>query len=119
MNAEFLGRFASRAVDRVRDWRHVLGGSPQARTRPPRLEVGGPIFGNVMALARDRLGVMQMAGAIRGGICEMPMPAGTVVVVSSPDLVHEVLVAQAESFEKGSTFRFLRPIIPKKGDIRT
>jgi cytochrome P450 len=111
MNAETFGRLASRTADRLRDLRQVLDGSRPPRTRPPRLQVGAPILGNVLALARDRLGVMQAAGAIRGGICEMPMAGGTVVVVSSPDLVHEVLVAQAESFEKGTTFRFLRPII--------
>ncbi len=111
MNAETLGRLASRIADRVRGWRKVLAGSRAPRTRPPRLEMGGPILGNVMALARDRLGVMETAGSIRGGICEMRMAGGSVVVVSTPDLVHEVLVAQADSFEKGTTFRFLRPIV--------
>jgi cytochrome P450 len=111
MNAEILGRFASRTLERARDWRQVLAGSPRVRTRPPRLEVGGPLLGNVLGLARDRLGVMRVAGAVRGGICEMPLAGGTVVVLSSPDLVHEVLVAQGDNFKKGTTFRFLRPII--------
>jgi cytochrome P450 len=54
---------------------------------------------------------MQQAGAIRGGICELPLARGSVVIVSTPDLVHELLVTQAESFEKGTTFRFLRPVL--------
>ncbi len=112
MNAESFGRIASHTAERVRGWRQLLSRAPRApRTRPARLQVGGPILGNVLALARDRLWVMQQAGAIRGGICELPLAAGSVVIVSSPDLVHEVLVAQADSFEKGTTFRFLRPVI--------
>jgi cytochrome P450 len=112
MNAESFGRIASHTAERVRGWRQLLARSPRApRTRPARLQVGGPILGNVLALARDRLWVMQQAGAIRGGICELPLAAGSVVVVSTPDLVHEVLVTQADSFEKGTTFRFLRPVI--------
>ena len=112
MNAEGLGRLASHAADRMRGWRALLGGASRvSRTRPARLQVGGPILGNVFALARDRLWVMQQAGAIRGGICELPLAGGTVVVVSTPDLAHEVLVSQADSFEKGTSFRFLRPII--------
>ena len=112
MNAEHLGRLAFQAAGRVRGWRHFLAPSPRARrTRPPRLEVGGPVFGNVLAIARDRLWVMQQAGAIRGGICELPVVGGSVVIVSTPDLVHEVLVTQADSFAKGNAFRFLRPII--------
>ena len=112
MNTEHLGRLAFQAADRVRGWRHLLAPSPRARrTRPPRLEVGGPLFGNVLAIARDRLWVMQQAGAIRGGICELPVVGGSVVIVSTPDLVHEVLVTQADSFAKGNAFRFLRPII--------
>jgi cytochrome P450 len=112
MKTEHLGRLAFQAAGRVRGWRQLLAPSSRARrTRPPRLEVGGPIFGNVLAIARDRLWVMQQAGAIRGGICELPVVGGSVVIVSTPDLVHEVLVTQAESFAKGNAFRFLRPII--------
>ena len=112
MNAESIGRIASHAAKRVRGWRQSLERSPRTpRTRPARLQVGGPILGNVFALARDRLWVMQQAGAIRGGICELPLARGSVVVVSTPDLVHEVLVTQADSFAKGTTFRFLRPVI--------
>ncbi len=111
MNTGSLGRLASHTAERVRGWRHRLGEPRVRRTRPPRLEVGGPILGNVFALARDRLWVMEQAGAIRGGICEMPMAGGSVVVVSSPDLVHEVLVTKADGFAKGTTFRFLRPIV--------
>jgi cytochrome P450 len=112
MNAENIGRLASRAAERVRGWRQLLGRSPRTpRTRPARLEIGSPILGNVFALARDRLWVMQQAGGIRGGICELPLARGSVVIVSSPDLVHELLVSEAESFVKGTTFRFLRPVI--------
>jgi cytochrome P450 len=81
------------------------------RTRPARLRVGVPLLGNIFALARDRLWLMKQAAAVRGGICEIPLAAGSVVVVSSPDLVHEVLVAEADHFVKGTTFRFLRPVV--------
>jgi cytochrome P450 len=125
MNAESIGRIASHAAQRVRGWRQSLERSPRTpRTRPARLQVGGPILGNVFALARDRLWVMQQAGAIRGGICELPLARGSVVVVSTPDLVHELLVTQADSFAKGTSFRFLRPVIgngllTSEGDFHT
>ena len=111
MNAESWSRLASQAADRVREWRSVTKPPRALRTRPARLEVGAPIFGNLFALASDRLWVMEQASAIRGGICELPLAGRSVVVVSSPDLVHELLVTQADSFVKGTTFRFLRPII--------
>ncbi len=112
MNAESLARIASNAAGRMRGWPQIFGQSRRVRrTRPARLEVGGPILGNVLALAKDRLWVMQQAGAIRGGICELPLAGGTVVIVSTPDLMHEVLVTQADSFAKGTMFRFLRPVI--------
>ncbi len=82
-----------------------------SRTRPPRLRVGVPLFGNILAMARDRLWLMQQACEVRGGICEIPILAGSVVVVSAPDLVHEVLVTKAEQFVKGSSYRFLRPVV--------
>jgi cytochrome P450 len=73
--------------------------------------MGAPIVGNMFALASDRLWAMTQAAAIRGGICEVPLIGRSVFVVSSPDLVHELLVTQADDFEKGTTFRFLRPIL--------
>ncbi len=115
-----LRAFASKAAQRVRALGLQAGppgalgllSEPRARrTRPPQLAVGGPFLGNVLALARDRLWVMEQAGAVRGGICELPLAGRGVVVVSSPDLVHELLVTKADSFVKGTTFRFLRPII--------
>src|ERR1700722_8955080 len=87
------------------------GGRKTLTTSPARLRVGAPIVGNLMAMARDRLWLMERASAVRGGICEIAMGAGRIVVVSEPDLVHEVLVAKADSFVKGTSFRFLRPIL--------
>src|SRR5579872_1495228 len=81
------------------------------RTRPPRLEVGVPFVGNVLALARHRLWVMEQAASVRGGICDLPVNGRSLIVVSSPDLVHEVLVARADQFVKGTTYRFLRPVV--------
>jgi cytochrome P450 len=111
MVAESFRSLASRAAGRVRQWRDPSHEPRAPRTRPARLEMGVPVVGNMLALGSNRLGAMQQAAAIRGGIVELPLIAGSIVVVSSPDLVHELLVTQAESFEKGTTFRFLRPVL--------
>jgi len=112
MKAESFGRLASRAAGRVNEWRARITPTADApRTRPARLRMGAPIVGNVLAMARDRLGVMKHAGEVRGGICELPLLGGSIVIVTAPDLVHEVLVSQADSFVKGTPFRFLRPIV--------
>jgi cytochrome P450 len=112
MNVEpSLSTLAARTASRVPGLRNLTGQGRFRRTRPARLDVGGPILGNIMALARDRLWVMEQAAGVRGGICEMLLGGRGVVVVSSPDLVHEVLVTKADSFVKGTTFRFLRPIL--------
>jgi cytochrome P450 len=105
--------FAPYARSVVRDLGARLfdGGRASLRTRPARLRVGAPIVGNLLAMARDRLWLMEKASAVRGGICEISMGGGPIVVVSQPDLVHEVLVTKADSFVKGTSFRFLRPIL--------
>jgi len=101
----------ARSVVRDLGTRLFAGDRATLRSRPARLRVGAPIVGNLFAMARDRLWLMQQASAVRGGICEMAMGGGRIVVVSEPDLVHEVLVEKADSFVKGTSFRFLRPIL--------
>jgi cytochrome P450 len=100
-----------RSVVRDLGARLVGGGRAALRTRPARLRVGAPNVGNLLAMARDRLWLMEQAAGVRGGICEISMAGAPIVVVSQPDLAHEVLVTRADSFVKGTSFRFLRPIL--------
>jgi cytochrome P450 len=105
------GRTAASRIGSLAPWLRSLTATEARWTSPPRLHAGVPFVGNVFAMARDRLALMDLAGGVRGGVCEIRFPAGSVVVVSSPDLAHEVLVGKADRFVKGTTFRFLRPII--------
>ncbi len=95
--AELTGRYIPRPRSR--------------RTRPPRLEVGGIPLGGLLALARDRIWLLEQAATVRGGICELSLGVGPVVIVSSPELAYEVLVGRADSFVKGSSYDLLRPTI--------
>jgi cytochrome P450 len=110
VTASVLSRFASRVTARVTG-AGKAGARPRVRHHPPRLVVGTPIVGNVFALMRDRLWTLERAGEAPGGLCEMPLPARSVLIASSPELIHELLVSGAESFVKGTTFRFLRPLL--------
>jgi cytochrome P450 len=89
----------------------VAGKPARVQQRPVRLVVGAPFVGNLVAMMRERLWLVEQASAVRGGLCELPLTGRSVMVASSPELIHELLVTQADHFVKGSTFRFLRPIL--------
>ncbi|HEX3769484.1 MAG TPA: cytochrome P450 [Polyangiaceae bacterium] len=105
-----IGRFTSSLTARASGFPEQ-GARPPVRYRPSRLVVGPPRLGNMFALMRDRLWLLEQASAAPGGLCELPLLAGSVFVASSPERIHEVLVAEADSFVKGTTFRFLRPML--------
>jgi cytochrome P450 len=105
-----LSRFATSVAARASGI-GLAGKRARVRQRPPRLVVGAPVVGNLVAMMRERLWLIEQASAVRGGLCELPLAGRSVMVASSPELIHELLVTQAESFVKGTTFRFLRPIL--------
>ncbi|MFE3608373.1 cytochrome P450 [Streptomyces goshikiensis] len=68
-----------------------------------------PLLGHALALWRDPLrffsSLQRRGDMVRVNLGTMPM-----YVVTTPDLVHEVTVRQAGSFEKGRFFDRLRPL---------
>jgi cytochrome P450 len=83
------------------------------KTRAERVSVGVPYVGNLLAFAGDRLWLLQQMASVPGGICEAVLLREPAVFVSSPELAHEVLVTQAGSFLKGTSYEFLKPMIGK------
>lgn len=86
---------------------------PRPRTTPAGIPVlpGLPLIGNLLDFRKNRL-VMQdkaarLAPLTRVNLIDLPLFS-----VSDADLVHEILVTQAEHFGKGaSTSKFLEPLL--------
>jgi cytochrome P450 len=71
-----------------------------------------PLVGNLLEFRRDRLALFARLRAECGDLGAFHLGPRRLVVVSSPELAHEVLVAQADAFEKGPTLRrFARPLL--------
>ncbi len=71
-----------------------------------------PLLGNLLEFRRDRLALFARLRAECGDLGAFHLGPRRLVVVSSPELAHEVLVAQADAFEKGPTLRrFARPLL--------
>ncbi|MDW8283582.1 MAG: cytochrome P450 [Myxococcales bacterium] len=67
---------------------------------------GGNWLGHVMLFRRNRMGFLRaLVGA--GDICRMRFYRKDVVLVTAPELVQEVLVERARSFEKSAVLRYL------------
>jgi len=81
------------------------------KTHAERVSVGVPVLGNLLAFAGDRLWLLQQMARVPSGICEAVLLREPAVFVSSPELAHEVLVTQASSFLKGTSYEFLKPMI--------
>lgn len=71
-----------------------------------------PLLGNLMEFRSDRLALFARLRAECGDLGAFHLGPRRLVVVSSPELAHEVLVTQADAFEKGPTLRrFARPLL--------
>jgi cytochrome P450 len=71
-----------------------------------------PVVGNLLEFRRDRLALFRRLRAECGDLGAFHLGPRRLVVVSSPELAHEVLVTQADAFEKGPTLRrFARPLL--------
>ncbi|WP_246574232.1 cytochrome P450 [Streptomyces genisteinicus] len=88
----------------------TLAGTPAADLRSVPVAPGGiPLLGHALSLWREPLGFLRSlrdsGDLVRVNLGTLPM-----YVATSADLVHEVTVRQARSFEKGRFFDRLRPL---------
>ena len=71
-----------------------------------------PLVGNLPEFRRDRVALFQRVRRECGDLGAFHLGPRPLVVVSSPELAHAVLVGQADAFEKGPTLtRLARPVI--------
>ncbi|MET7621314.1 cytochrome P450 [Streptomyces sp. NPDC005408] len=86
-----------------------VGLQPVGLQSVPRAPGAVPLLGHALKLWRDPLGFLKSlrehGGLVRVDLGTMPM-----IVITSAELVHEVMVKQARSFEKGRFFDRLRPL---------
>ncbi|MFF3684829.1 cytochrome P450 [Streptomyces sp. NPDC002187] len=75
----------------------------------PRAPGAVPLLGHALSLWRDPLGFMKSLRA-HGDLVRVDLGMMPMYVVTSAELVHEVTVKQARSFEKGRFFDRLRPL---------
>ncbi|MFJ8693348.1 cytochrome P450 [Streptomyces roseolilacinus] len=75
----------------------------------PRAPGAVPLLGHAWRLWRDPLGFLESLREA-GDIVQVRLGTMPVYVVTSAELVHEVTVRQARSFEKGRMFDRLRPL---------
>ncbi|WP_187283095.1 hypothetical protein [Streptomyces sp. t39] len=88
----------------------TLAGTPAADLTSVPVAPGGiPLLGHALSLWREPLGFLT---SLRGSGDLVRVNLGTLpmYVATSADLVHEVTVRQARSFEKGRFFDRLRPL---------
>ncbi|MBX3187714.1 MAG: cytochrome P450 [Labilithrix sp.] len=68
-------------------------------------------FGQQLRMNADRLGALLRFNDQCGDIGRLPFVIGTVILVNTPELIHDVLVAKAKAFEKSPVLRTaLRPL---------
>src|SRR4051812_33626164 len=71
-----------------------------------------PIFGSLFEMRKDRLAFLKGLTANYGDIVRTRVGVARVVSVSSPDLIHEVMIEQAAAFKKGYGLSvFGRPLL--------
>ena len=80
--------------------------TPTIPTAPHRL----PLAGHVFWLMHDLLGALKAVRA-EGDIVLVHLGRLPVHVVSSPELVRQILVAESDKFGKGRFFDMLRPVV--------
>ncbi|MBB1255454.1 cytochrome P450 [Streptomyces sp. OF3] len=105
------GRPVHRAARHPREQRSTslsvqsLAPQPSVPRAPGRL----PLLGHVLRLWRDPLGFLSSLRD-HGEIVRVDLGTMPMYVVTTPELVREVTVTQARSFEKGRFFDRLRPL---------
>jgi cytochrome P450 len=78
---------------------------------PPRWP-GSPIVGSLVDLRGDRAELFRRAALASGGIVELVVGPRRVVVLSDPELIHELLVVRADEFVKDTrAFTMMRDVL--------
>ena len=73
---------------------------------------GLPLVGNALAYRRNRLALWMQVRETCGDIGLVRLGSRSLLLVSSPELIHAVLVEQADHFEKSPLFRrVMEPIL--------
>ena len=76
--------------------------------------LGPSRFNQLAALRNDPMGMILRVSDHRAPIVRLRMPGGTIGVATSPETLHDVLVAKARSFEKSPVLRLaLEPLAGK------
>src|SRR5713226_9560331 len=76
---------------------------------------GLPLVGNAFAYRRNRLALWMQVRETCGDIGLVRLGSRSLLLVSSPELIHAVLVEQADHFEKSPLFRRVMEPIPGTG----
>ncbi len=83
-----------------------------SRSQLPRVSGARPFGGHVGELRRDRLGLFRRAAAEIDGLAALDVLGREILLVYRPDLLHELLVEKARSFEHArSTRMLLHPLL--------
>ncbi|MFI5300015.1 MAG: cytochrome P450 [Polyangiales bacterium] len=95
--------------------RNVLHTVPaRARDYPksiPRVP-GAPIFGSLLELRRDRVALQLRVPSEQGELAVFGLGAFAGVMVTSPEIVHEIMVEKADAFVKSAGLGvFARPLL--------
>jgi cytochrome P450 len=73
---------------------------------------GLPVLGSLLDFRRDRFALQQRVARDYGDVAELRMGFFTVLMVSSPEVAHELLVEKADAFVKSAGLSiFARPLL--------
>ncbi len=72
----------------------------------PELAGGQPFVGHNRAMRSDRLNLLRRVAAHPSGLVRLRLPIAQLVTVTTPDLLQELLIEKARSFEKSAMVRF-------------
>jgi cytochrome P450 len=79
--------------------------------RPPRVR-GLPLLGSLLDFRNDRVGLLLRVARDHGEIARMKMGLFRILLVTSPEAAHEVLVTKVEAFKKSAGLAiFARPVL--------
>lgn len=78
----------------------------------PPIHRGDPLFGSLFALRRDRIAFLRGVADRFGDIVRTRFGVARLVILSAPELVHEVFVEKSDAFKKGYGLSvFGRPLL--------
>jgi cytochrome P450 len=69
-----------------------------------------PLLGNLLQFRRDRLGLQDEAARV-GPIARLQLAHIPIYIITDADVAHQVLVAEADKFQKSAGLHFLEPLL--------